>query len=205
MSNINVQYKNIFVHVPKCAGVSMEKQYFVGGSSHDTLYQLSRKPEFDPNFLKWAFVRNPYTRIASAYHFVKTRHKDEYVRLVLDPGRNFASFVANLDRNIRLDYKNEKNDLIHGYMIHFFPQSYFIKSNLYKLDFIGRFENIVSDWKEITKRISENCGKEIHNQLPHANKTKNKPPDYMRLYTPAMKEIVYWIYKEDFEMFGYEK
>jgi hypothetical protein len=206
VSNINIQYRNVFVHVPKTAGVSMERIRFVGGSAHQNFHFLTHDPNFDPNFFTWAFVRNPYTRLASAYYYVKSRHKQLYSDFCIDPDSNFENFIFHLDKNVLPEYFNESIELAKG-ITHFYPQSYFLKSDEYKLDFIGKFENIKQDWKYVVKRIEMKADKrgQLRDTLPHSNKTSAQKRDYMSEYTPEMKERVYDIYREDFEMFGYTK
>jgi len=67
MSNVNNKYKNIFIHIPKNAGSSMEQLYYVGGSGHRTLKEIANNN--NKSFLPWAFVRNPYDKIVSLFHF----------------------------------------------------------------------------------------------------------------------------------------
>ena len=66
MSTLNHQYRHFFVHVPKCAGTSMERMPFVGGQMHMTARQLARLAP--PDYFGWGFVRNPYDRLVACYH-----------------------------------------------------------------------------------------------------------------------------------------
>ncbi len=79
MSYINHDIKSLFIHVPKCAGTSMEKLDWNRGNHHDTIYDFYTKKEgklgngqtgvdFDfDSYFKWAFARNPWDRLVSAY------------------------------------------------------------------------------------------------------------------------------------------
>ena len=64
-------------------------------------------------------------------------------------------------------------------------------------DYIGRFENIDSDWKNICETI--NYG---HKKLPHINKTCHK--NYTYYYDEETQQIINDIYKKDIEYFGYK-
>ena len=59
--SISVEYKNIFVHIPKTAGSSMESKYFISPKSdswsgtvqHNSLDYLSTLPSFDEDFFMY--------------------------------------------------------------------------------------------------------------------------------------------------------
>ena len=64
------------------------------------------------------------------------------------------------------------------------------------VDFIGRFENLETDFN----RISDQIG--ISNQLPHVNRTKHTK--YRDYYNAESKKLVHAIALRDIEMFDYE-
>ncbi len=68
------QHKCIFVHVPKSAGISVSMSLFgnlSGGHVPIRTYSLVfNKVEFD-NYFKFAFVRNPWDRVASGYFYLR--------------------------------------------------------------------------------------------------------------------------------------
>ena len=68
MSTHNDELETIFVHIPKAAGTSLSVPAWNRGNGHKTVadfeHQLGSK--FLSQFV-WAFVRNPYDRIVSAY------------------------------------------------------------------------------------------------------------------------------------------
>ena len=63
------------------------------------------------------------------------------------------------------------------------------------VDYLGRFEQLNSGWREICTQVGEVF------ELPHEN--KNKYPDHVKCYTKKTREIVKQVYKEDFDLFGY--
>ena len=64
-----------------------------------------------------------------------------------------------------------------------------------EIDFIGRFETIDEDFKELCKEL------DAHLELPHLNKTKHAP--YQEYYDEETKRIVADHFAEDIEKFGY--
>ncbi len=81
---------------------------------------------------------------------------------------------------------------------HFKPQYYFIEG--FNLDFVGKFENLEKDFKEVMKK----AGIRNHPKLPHKRKSKKKK-DYKDYYNEETKRLVQEKYKKDFELFGYSK
>ena len=66
-------------------------------------------------------------------------------------------------------------------------------------DYIGRFENLEKDFKYIKEKLS------LKGTLEHVNKNpleRNK--NYLDYYEQESIELVNYVYKDDFEIFGYE-
>jgi len=199
MSNVNNRYKNIFIHIPKNAGSSMEQLHYVGGSGHRTLKEIANNN--NKSFLPWAFVRNPYDKIVSLFHF----WIGESVPMALscDGFEDFVkSYVQKHTTNNISEYLQNNNHFNVGIQ----PQHIFLENDLFKTDdiFIGKFENIDSDFKKITKNISENCGLDIKYEKLH-KKNSSKREGFKKYYTRYLYDLVYDIYKEDFLMFNYKK
>ena len=68
MSRHNEELGAIFVHVPKAAGSSLSQLSWNRGNGHKTVADFCQLlgPKFKSQFV-WAFVRNPFDRIVSAY------------------------------------------------------------------------------------------------------------------------------------------
>lgn len=193
MSNLNITYRHLFIHVPKTAGTSMEKKNFVGGSGHKTLSMFEKKDL--SNIFKWAFVRNPYTRLLSAYYAIQ---RSPRLKKFL-AGKSFKDFVPT---ELKKQIPSRENFNIEKHSIHLAPQYYFLESNLYQMDFIGRFETIKSDWIYICNKIENFSGKRINKTLETLNKGKYNS-NIKTHYTDKIKETVYEIYRRDFEIFKY--
>lgn len=69
------KYKCIFIHVPKVAGSSIERVIYqtdkwLVGHVKASDYMKFDKDKFD-SYFSFGFVRNPYDRVVSAYHYLK--------------------------------------------------------------------------------------------------------------------------------------
>lgn len=66
--------KVIFIHIPKAAGISLYKSIFNKDSfGHQTIryYECFMSSKEFNRCYKFSFVRNPYDRIHSAFHYLK--------------------------------------------------------------------------------------------------------------------------------------
>lgn len=194
------QHKCIFVHIPKVAGVSISRAFFgnlAGSHKSVSQYQLIfSKEEFD-SYFKFAFVRNPWDRVFSAYNFLKKGGMNEEDYRWADENiahyENFDDFLHNGLR--KSSVRNWK---------HFIPQSNFLclpwSENLH-VDFLGLFENIKDDFQFVANRL----GFGETRTLKHENASNSGIKlDYRDFYTKRSRKIVYDVYKRDIEILGYK-
>ena len=168
-----MKYKALFIHIPKTAGSSISTAPFIlkygsFGTPADT--------EFLRSMHRFTFVRNPYTRFASAA-----------LNLGYATPKTFEPFVKSLSL---------KDILETDYLIHIRPMWWYIQDSV---DYIGRFESLKEHWDDMCKIVGET------HDLPHNNKSKTSGTDYRQFYTPELQDIIYEIYKTDFDMFDYER
>lgn len=187
--------KCIFVHIPKAAGISVNKALFgTYGGSHMKLkdYQLIfSKTEFY-EYYKFTFVRNPWDRLVSTYFFLKNggfHEKDkEWFDDNLSQFENFEDFVLNW-LNIENSYK----------WIHFIPQYEFVTvNNKVLVDDVYKLENIEDGMSSISKKLN------LSLELRHENKNPDRNIKYRDYYSSKTKEIVNLVYKKDIELFDYQ-
>jgi len=188
------EMKAIFIHVPKAAGMSISSALFETEVGHLRLrdYQLADEEKFQ-RYFKFAFVRNPWDRIVSAYVYLsrggmpKYRYDLAFKKKVMDPCRSFEQFV--------MEWVDEKNIYKHA---HFVPQYRFVtdKEGHVALDFLGRFETLEEDFQEICGRLGIRREIKTVNVSGHAH--------YSTYYTNnEMIEKVERIYAKDISLFGY--
>lgn len=189
-------FQCIFIHVPKCAGQSVRASLFEDlqpGHINVYTYQLIYPKRIFDSYFKFTFVRNPWDRLVSAYLFMKAggahRKDREWAQTHLSAHENFPSFVRE-----GLSQENILN------WPHFRPQVEFLKGQQGKLamDFIGRFENIQQDFRQVTDHLG------IERELLFINKTKTKRDPYQSYYTEELRDIAAAVYREDIEAFGYQ-
>lgn len=183
----------IFVHIPKTAGISVCQALFGclgGGHLSARTYQVIFGSDRYDSYFKFAFVRNPWDRLISAYIFLKkgglNRQDEIWAREYLDKFHDFKDFVKNGLTPISM-YKK----------LHFIPQWEYVidKNNKIGIDFIGKFETLENDFNLVTEKLG------ISTNLPRTN-TSTKG-DYRSYYDDASAEIVAKLYSRDIELFGY--
>jgi hypothetical protein len=193
------EYRCIFVHLPKVAGVSIAKSLFggLGGShSHIGLYQVVfSRHEFD-SYFKFTFVRNPWDRLLSAYAFLRSggMHESDrrWSRAHLAQFPTFKDFV--------LGWVNEENVLSY---IHFVPQYRFVCAPFSRrllVDFVGRYEYLERDFAHVQSRLGiDGVALAHHNKGPGPEKRG----DFRDHYNATTRRIVERVYRTDLELFGY--
>jgi hypothetical protein len=191
MSNINHKEKNIFIHVPKTAGTSMEIQKFVGGNSHATARVMKEiaGDEVWKSYFKWAFVREPLDRfISSFFHYPPSHYFKQNVK-------GFREFV-HMMHSMGINTEGSLNGGGHHHH-HFVPQHYFLCDTEGKImvDFVGRFSQIKRDWDYVSLKISGEKTK-----LAHERKSDH---GHFSSYYGDVETIkmVKEIYKKDYEIF----
>ena len=187
--------KSIFIHIPKTGGVSVCEALYGEQIGHRKIKDLKLydKNRFE-NYFKFAFVRNPWSRIVSAFHFLKqggfNDRDKEWAEKKLHDINDFSKFVIKLnqDKSFRKIIL-EKN--------HFTPQTDYICINSkVEVDFIGKLENISKDFSIIKQKLNTKT------ELPHKNKSSHK--DYSEYYNSRTKDIIGKIYKKDIEILNYK-
>jgi len=186
----------IFIHLPKNAGQSVRNTLFenlLPGHMKVYMYQLIFPKRIFDSYFKFAFTRNPWDRLASAYMFMKGGGAHEKDRLwsekTLTKYDSFENFVKNGLRNHEIQS-----------WPHFRPQVDFLRGQNGKieLDFIGRFENLQQDFNHVRDHLG------LSGELLFINKTKTKREPYQTYYSDELREIAARFYKEDIDVFDYE-
>ncbi|HET7586527.1 MAG TPA: sulfotransferase family 2 domain-containing protein [Gammaproteobacteria bacterium] len=230
---ISHHHNCVFVHIPKCAGKSIEHVFLASlGLTWRTraplLLRPNDMPELGPprlahlkaadyvrckyltqrqfdEYFKFAFVRNPWSRVVSMYKYMGFhRHCD------------FATFVTT---RLATELWEQRYWFVG-------PQNEYIYSQEGDLlvDFVGKFENIQADFNRVCRALDlpetqlrhVNWHEKREAKLPFTPKRlstyilrhreiKRAPPhkDYKDYYDEETKGLVAELYKRDIELFGY--
>ena len=191
------KYKCIFIHVPKVAGSSIERVIYQTDGWLVGHVKASDYVKFDKNkfesYFSFGFVRNPYDRIVSAYHYLKN---DSPAPLDIEWGRlhinnlTFEEFILRLQ-----DEYFRKKILLKNHFS--FQYKYLCDKNMNILvNFVGKFEQLDNDFKKILNILHRK------DNLVHVNKSKHL--NYRDYYNSQTYKIIREIYKNDFEIFDYD-
>lgn len=201
--------KCIYIHAPRTAGTSIETA-FGAWHSAEAEKRLSVGCRVLPNnkciqhyrideliaaglletshakrYFKFTFVRNPWDRMVSIYKWFM-----DYTNPGVD--EFFPRRASCFDEFLEMFFRySGVGDTTHRY-----PQVSYLLSK-YGIDFIGRFENLQSDFDVVCDEIGM-----PRQELLHIGKTEHKP--YWKYYTNDSLEFVLDRYKDDIETFGYE-
>jgi chondroitin 4-sulfotransferase 11 len=208
---VSDKYKCIFIHIPKCAGTSIEKELDIYGDWQNpdfnmlfgTIHQYNYEFELQHlttrqmllynyininkfmDYYKFSFVRNPWDKAISAYLYMGGT-EGVYTH------SNFKMFLIETRKQIA----NFKKDAV---WCHMAPQNWFLFDDTGNklVDYVGRFENL----REGAHHVFLKLGVPSH-QLLHEKKAVRKP--YQYYYRKSTRELIAEIYKDDIDLFGYK-
>lgn len=181
---ISKKLKYIFIDAPKTGTRSLNRilvDKFYGKHKGDHKYIIPKNCE---DYFKFMVLRNPYSRIVSAWWSTTQRGKDKYGWIKKAKGKKDLKTIIKLFANTK--YKHKIN---HGQ-----------KQKIYYdvgIDQILSFENLEDDFNTLPF-INEKI------KLPKLNKTYNKRKPYYHYMTDKAIKIINKYYKEDFEIGNYK-
>ena len=173
---------------------SEPRNHFIIYENHQRLCVFEEKYNLDDLFI-FTFVRNPYERVISWFYYHK--NTDIYKNISLEEWINQGCKTHFKIQNQTDWIKEKKSPLL---------QYNFIESSKQKVDFIGKIENFNSDIKKVINILNESF---CENKLPKKIKFKdiklNKSKKEFTVLSQKSKDIIYNLFKKDFEYFGYDK
>lgn len=185
-----------FVQVPKTGSVSIHRVVKDWCVEITHLKSESRtaagfKREHPDGYI-FAFVRNPFDRLVSAYFYFKMswNHPDERkdVEKYINPYKDFREFVlVGIGEGKALE------------QTHCRPQVSWItdEQGNVVVDFLGHYERLQVDFNAVCRRFGWPL-----NELEMINKSRHKP--YGEYYDAEMERVVARAYARDFEVGEYE-
>jgi len=199
MSHINYSYNFIFVRTPRTASRSIlnvlnkyqTEPISIKGYGFDFNHIPCKAihehyPDVYNSFFKFAIVRNPWCRMVSMWTMDHRYYKqvpsfNDYVKSLFDlnwlPSQGAHK---QSPRNVWLNKNCNMYDFTKG------------------VDFIGKFENIQNDFKEICKHVNLPA-----THLPQFTQ-KDSRPHYSSYYDNETRAFVAEKYAKDIKYFGYK-
>ncbi|MGH7443781.1 MAG: sulfotransferase family 2 domain-containing protein [Longimicrobiales bacterium] len=176
----------VFVHINKTAGSSIEDalglpfQHRTAREFRDLLGSTRYAQRFS-----FAFVRNPWDKVASHYHYRRGTNRTG----VASTGVDFNAWVG-------LAY-GEQDPRYYDNPRMFMPQTQWIEDNdgALMVDYVGRFETLEADFQTVCQHLGRKA------ELPHLKKSERR--DYRELYSAEARAVVERWFARDLEMFGY--
>lgn len=205
---ISDERRCVFVHIPRCAGTSIEdviwpgtrheeddlwmgfvdelhNKYQTGGLQHLRASQI-REEVGDARFssyFKFSVVRNPFDRLVSQFSHMRSRPELRSF-IGMSESSSFAEYLSLIRRRRHVQWE---------------AQSVFLYDDNGELlvDFVGRFENLAEDMAHVFHKIGLDGV-----ELPHVNDSDRQP--YREYYTDELRRLVEGMYDRDIVRFGYE-
>jgi len=184
-----MENKCLFIHIPKTGGTSI-----IDALNPYVLAYGSQSIAPNSEFLlslkfRFSFVRNPYNRYASTVLNLEFTDED-----------TFEQFTKTTFNN---DYKRKFKEWDYDWMPLIPQHQYLYFDNKLEVDYIGKFENIEQDFKDVLRRLEIDNHLGIPIRLKHLNESVYEN-NYDKFYTPELREIINEAYKDDFLAFGYD-
>ena len=191
---ISDSHKFVFHHVPKTGGSSITAAIAPYCRNYEGVVPLDDTPKWQmafhqpdwmhqpvieanspSDYFSFAFVRNPFETVVSAWNSEKFKYFDEFVDHEIYTGIEIAA------RWTQFKYLTDDDGKI-------------------MVDYVGRYETLSENFYEVVGMIGIPLM-----ILPKRNVTKNKVHDsYREYYSPVSRHLVERKYKKDLEFFGYE-
>ena len=219
---ISHQNKFIFIHVPKCGGMSVESALRRFGCEH--VYKHGKESDSMPHlakhataldfrnqinnikdYFKFTFVRNPWSWVVSNFAFNQGRHAP-YLSNLSRSGykiykRHLNSHIKNNKESWSDDIKNVFEFWLEWWIKGCNPSQSMMfcdEEGKVMVDFIGKLENFEEDFNEVVGRIGIEGA-----SLPHRNKNKKSNIEYKEYYNQNSRNMMEEHFKKDIELFNY--
>lgn len=173
---INQTYKDIYEGV-------------IGKRPHHPLaieLKMYAPKEFD-DYFKFCFVRNPYSHAVSKYKYILSENKK--MKII-----SFYEFLSRCNDGMRPDPEKIVPVLTTNW-------PFYTIDDRIVVDYIGRYENLYSDMKNICSYLGVPFYKK---NFPWAKKGAYNNSDYRNWYTESEKRLVKSIYNKEIVYFNYD-
>lgn len=170
--------KIIFIHIPKCAGVSISTAFGyntnLASGRHYTSKEYKEKYPYEyKTYYKFAFVRNPYSRILSFYNYILSLGRTN---------KPFNEWVYNMDGEPEYLFSPMKHWVDEGTEIY-------------------RFEQIGDEFGRLNKTLNININFPYHNSTNSVYKNESYNEDSINFIKNKYKDdFILFNYKDIFNV-----
>lgn len=188
----------VFAHIPKTGGNSIRNVFF--DKRYEGPWFGDALPEGWEGLFKFAFVRNPFDRVVSAWKMFCDDPRDgawelekgildltleEVLQLGLDDNAAFGHpWYNQITPTPLIRLKNHILHHTHPYL------------GLQYVDFIGRFETLQQDFDHVMRQLDLPPA-----QLPKSNWTRRT--HYREYFDDQIRQMAEDYYRDEIERFGY--
>jgi len=195
----NRDTKVVFIHTPKCAGTSVYKTLQMprpeAGTHIPIQAYYSADPKLAPDLESFTFVRNPWDRFVSAFHYLAFHAEgagdQSFAKAYFGDEPNFSDFV-----NRFLSERSYRNTVMSH--PHFRPQVHYVFSADWrrKPKYIFRIEDGMGQLDAITKLLGIALAVESVNRSERA--------EYRDYFTDEQAQGLGKVYRQDVDRLQYE-
>lgn len=203
--------KFLFVHIPKCAGTSIEESlyHYQDFKYHQLVHGCTLQfkqylnDDFFDELFKFSFIRNPWDLQVSCWRYYVRNHGvemdfNEYIEW------KFTGSIEDMKDRLPKEDPNVNITLLkNGFYIHRSPMTYFLidERGNYLVNFIGALEHINEHYNEIVDELGI-----TDSYLAHVNASTIREDihDYKSYYNEKSIELVRSRFALDIMMYGYE-
>jgi hypothetical protein len=198
MIYINHDKKYIFIRTAKTASTSIlaylstfndyspfEVKYPYDQKHIPSIFIKNNFPDYFNNYYKFAFIRNPWSRMVSTWKMNMVYHRNT---------PDFKKYIKSIPTFEWMPDKGNHEKTPREVWLHKYSSMYEFTRGC---NFIGKFENLQQDFNIVCDKIGI-----PKQQLRHENKTIHK--HYSEYYDEETKQIVAEKYAKDIEYFNYK-
>ncbi|MDN5936600.1 MAG: sulfotransferase family protein, partial [Nitrosospira sp.] len=180
---------------PKAAGTSINYALYGRTLGHFTAKDLRRHfPSLFARSFVFSFVRNPWSRVLSAYRFAKAGHTESMG--IKNPSQYqvpvFQSFERFLFEWLAMQNLNQIDFV-------FQPQYRFVcdENEAVIVDYIGKVETLAEDARVVGDRLRKDLN------IGHANRTGDGSAYVRQFHSQDMVDLIAERYATDIALFNY--